>query len=83
MEATSNPEPLFGGSSSQLESPVSRNNLVDLLCDNQFLSLVPNSFVWLMKAQNAADEAKARFEHIDGDHLKLFNVYHAYKQNSN
>lgn len=27
-----------------------------------------------------ADEAKMRFAHIDGDHLTLLNVYHAYKQ---
>ena len=27
-----------------------------------------------------ADEAKARFAHVDGDHLSLLNVYHAYKQ---
>lgn len=32
-------------------------------------------------AQKAADEAKARFSHIDGDHLTLLNVYHAFKQN--
>ncbi|KAK4594236.1 hypothetical protein RGQ29_018069 [Quercus rubra] len=31
---------------------------------------------------NSADEAKARFGHIDGDHLTLLNVYHAYKQNN-
>lgn len=55
---------------------------VGLLCDNQFLSLVPNCFVRPREAQKAADEAKARFGHIDGDHLTLLNVYHAYKQNS-
>lgn len=27
-----------------------------------------------------ADEAKMRFAHIDGDHLTLLNVYHAFKQ---
>jgi hypothetical protein len=27
-----------------------------------------------------ADEAKAQFAHVDGDHLSLLNVYHAYKQ---
>lgn len=31
-----------------------------------------------MKKQ--ADEAKMRFAHIDGDHLTLLNVYHAFKQ---
>ncbi|CAL5357718.1 unnamed protein product [Camellia sinensis] len=34
------------------------------------------------EAQKAANEAKARFGHIDGDHLTLLNVYHAYKQNN-
>ena len=29
---------------------------------------------------NSADEAKMKFAHIDGDHLTLLNVYHAYKQ---
>lgn len=53
-----------------------------LLCDNPIFSLVPNCFVRPREAQKAADEAKARFGHIDGDHLTLLNVYHAYKQNS-
>lgn len=55
---------------------------VGLVCDNNFLSLVPNCFLRPREAQKAADEAKARFGHIDGDHLTLLNVYHAYKQNS-
>ncbi|KAH9311828.1 hypothetical protein KI387_026863, partial [Taxus chinensis] len=42
----------------------------------------PNCFLRPREAQKAADEAKARFSHIDGDHLTLLNVYHAYKQNS-
>lgn len=41
---------------------------------------VPNVFVRPREAMKAADEAKARFSHIDGDHLTLLNVYHAYKQ---
>ncbi|KAF5936673.1 hypothetical protein HYC85_024179 [Camellia sinensis] len=44
-------------------------------------SLVPHCIIWPKEAQKAADEAKARFGHIDGDHLTLLNVYHAYKQN--
>ncbi|KAJ1393375.1 P-loop containing nucleoside triphosphate hydrolase [Sesbania bispinosa] len=44
--------------------------------------LIPNCFVRPREAQKAADEAKARFGHIDGDHLTLLNVYHAYKQNN-
>ncbi|CAI9785571.1 unnamed protein product [Fraxinus pennsylvanica] len=35
----------------------------------------------LGRLKKAADEAKARFGHIDGDHLTLLNVYHAHKQN--
>jgi hypothetical protein len=31
-------------------------------------------------AKKAADEAKGKFAHIDGDHLTLLNVYHAFKQ---
>jgi pre-mRNA-splicing factor ATP-dependent RNA helicase DHX15/PRP43 len=33
------------------------------------------------EAAKAADEAKAQFAHIDGDHLTLLNAYYAYKQN--
>ncbi|KAL8170369.1 hypothetical protein V2J09_022173 [Rumex salicifolius] len=58
----------------------------DFNCSNEILSLsamlsAPNCFVRPREAQKAADEAKARFGHIDGDHLTLLNVYHAYKQN--
>ncbi|WJX39018.1 RNA helicase [Trifolium repens] len=44
--------------------------------------LIPNCFIRPREATKAADEAKARFGHIDGDHLTLLNVYHAYKQNN-
>ncbi|BDA46331.1 Pre-mRNA-splicing factor ATP-dependent RNA helicase DHX15 [Coccomyxa sp. Obi] len=55
-------------------------------CSNEILSIaamlsVPNVFLRPREAAKAADEAKARFAHIDGDHLTLLNVYHAYKQN--
>ena len=40
----------------------------------------PQCFVRPRDNQKAADEAKAKFTHIDGDHLTLLNVYHAYKQ---
>lgn len=55
-------------------------------CSNEILSIaamlsVPNVFMRPREAAKAADEAKARFAHIDGDHLTLLNVYHAYKQN--
>ena len=56
-------------------------------CSNEVLSItallsVPNVFVRPRDAMRAADEAKARFAHVDGDHLTLLNVYHAYKQNN-
>jgi pre-mRNA-splicing factor ATP-dependent RNA helicase DHX15/PRP43 len=56
-----------------------------LKCSNEVLSLtamlsVPQVFMRPREAQKAADEAKARFAHIDGDHLTLLNVYHAWKQ---
>ncbi|TNN62300.1 Pre-mRNA-splicing factor ATP-dependent RNA helicase DHX15 [Liparis tanakae] len=38
-------------------------------------------FVRPTEAKKAADESKMRFAHIDGDHLTLLNVYHAFKQN--
>lgn len=34
-----------------------------------------------IEAKKQADEAKMRFAHIDGDHLTMLNVYHAFKQN--
>lgn len=33
------------------------------------------------EAAKAADEAKRKFNHTDGDHLTLLNAYHAYKLN--
>lgn len=56
-------------------------------CSNEILSIaamlsVPNVFVRPKEAMKAADEAKAKFAHMDGDHLTLLNVYHAYKQNN-
>eukprot|EP00887_Chlorella_sp_A99_P003973 scaffold11.g3973.t1 len=54
-------------------------------CSNEVLSIaamlsVPLVFVRPREAAKAADDAKQRFAHIDGDHLTLLNVYHAYKQ---
>ena len=48
----------------------------------KFFSLpsVPQVFLRPNEAKKAADEAKMKFAHIDGDHLTLLNVYHAYKQ---
>lgn len=55
-------------------------------CSNEILSIVamlntPNPFMRPREAARQADEAKARFSHVDGDHLTLLNVYHAYKNN--
>jgi len=55
-------------------------------CSNEILSItamlsVPQCFLRPKEAQRAADEAKARFAHLDGDHLTLLNVYHAFKKN--
>lgn len=41
---------------------------------------VQQCFVRPNEAKKAADDAKMRFAHIDGDHLTLLNVYHAFKQ---
>ena len=54
-------------------------------CSNEIVSIcamlsVPNPFLRPRESQKAADEAKARFAHIDGDHLTLLNAYHAFKQ---
>merc|ERR1712166_1495447 len=57
-----------------------------LNCSNEILSITamlntPNPFMRPRENQRAADEAKPRFNHIDGDHLSLLNVYHAWKNN--
>jgi len=56
-------------------------------CSNEILSIVsmlsvPHVFLRPPEARKAADEAKDRFAHIDGDHLSLLNVFHAWKQNN-
>eukprot|EP00931_Biecheleriopsis_adriatica_P011948 TRINITY_DN113045_c0_g1_i1.p1 TRINITY_DN113045_c0_g1~~TRINITY_DN113045_c0_g1_i1.p1 ORF type:complete len:710 (-),score=160.11 TRINITY_DN113045_c0_g1_i1:113-2242(-) len=54
-------------------------------CSNEILSIaamlsVPNVFVRPKEFAKEADDAKQRFTHLDGDHLTLLNVFHAYKQ---
>jgi len=54
-------------------------------CSNEILSIaamlsVPMVFVRPKECVREADEAKNRFSHLDGDHLTLLNVFHAYKQ---
>lgn len=56
-------------------------------CSNEILTIasmlsVPTVFMRPKEAQKASDEAKSRFIHIDGDHLTLLNVFHAWKQNN-
>ncbi|CAH8580851.1 unnamed protein product [Schistosoma margrebowiei] len=58
----------------------------DYNCSNEILSItsmlsVPQCFVRPADSKKTADEAKMRFAHIDGDHLTMLNVYHAFKQN--
>lgn len=56
-------------------------------CSNEILSItamlsVPQAFVRPNEMKKQADEAKMRFAHIDGDHLTLLNVFHAFKQSN-
>lgn len=58
----------------------------DYNCSNEALSItamlsVPQCFVRPNDQKRLADEAKQRFAHVDGDHLTLLNVYHAFKSN--
>lgn len=58
----------------------------DYNCSNEILSIVamlsvPQCFVRPNEQKKAADDAKLRFAHVDGDHLTLLNVYHAFKAN--
>ncbi|KAL1242429.1 ATP-dependent RNA helicase [Trichinella spiralis] len=58
----------------------------DYNCSNEILTItamlsVPQCFIRPPEARKAADEAKMRYAHIDGDHLTLLNLYHAFKQN--
>eukprot|EP00056_Hartaetosiga_gracilis_P013365 m.220646 g.220646 ORF g.220646 m.220646 type:complete len:717 (-) comp13835_c0_seq1:846-2996(-) len=57
----------------------------DFKCSTEVLSItamlsVPPCFVRPNNAKREADAAKQNFAHIDGDHLTMLNVYHAYKQ---
>ncbi|KRX23139.1 putative pre-mRNA-splicing factor ATP-dependent RNA helicase DHX15 [Trichinella nelsoni] len=57
----------------------------DYNCSNEILTItamlsVPQCFIRPPEARKAADEAKMRYAHIDGDHLTLLNLYHAFKQ---
>ncbi|CAI5745478.1 unnamed protein product [Peronospora destructor] len=43
---------------------------------------VQEPFIRPKNDAKAANEAKANFAHVDGDHLTLLNVFHAYKLNN-
>ncbi|SPQ99203.1 unnamed protein product (mitochondrion) [Plasmodiophora brassicae] len=54
-------------------------------CSNEVLSIIamlsgPNVFLRPKSARTEADDAKSQFAHVDGDHLTLLNVYHAYME---
>jgi pre-mRNA-splicing factor ATP-dependent RNA helicase DHX15/PRP43 len=56
-------------------------------CSNEIVSIaallsVPQIFMRPREAQRQADEAKAAFQHADGDHLTLLNAYYAWKSNN-
>jgi pre-mRNA-splicing factor ATP-dependent RNA helicase DHX15/PRP43 len=56
-------------------------------CSNEIVTIatmlsVPTVIVRPREAQKAADDAKARFIHGDGDHLMLLKIFHAWKQNN-
>ena len=53
-------------------------------CSNEAVSIVamlsvPNVFMRPAEGRKQADAAHQQFAHVDGDHLTLLNVYHAYK----
>ncbi|KAJ3352117.1 hypothetical protein HDU83_008300 [Entophlyctis luteolus] len=55
-------------------------------CSNEILTIVamlsvPNPYIRPNDQRKQADEAKAEFNHEDGDHLTLLNTYYAYKEN--
>uniref|UniRef100_A0A6A7FXD4 RNA helicase n=1 Tax=Hirondellea gigas TaxID=1518452 RepID=A0A6A7FXD4_9CRUS len=55
-------------------------------CSNEILSIVsllsvPRIFMRPPDKKAQADQAHEKFSHIDGDHLTMLNVYHAFKAN--
>jgi len=59
----------------------------DFKCCNEVLTIAamlsaPMVFVMPEGAKEDADAERKKFIHIDGDHLTLLNVFHAYKQHT-
>lgn len=56
-------------------------------CSNEIVTIVamlsvPQCFIRPRDDQQRADAAKAKFNHLDGDHLTMLNAFHAFKQNA-
>eukprot|EP00755_Sulcionema_specki_P010927 Sspe_Gene.711::Locus_244_Transcript_1_1_Confidence_1.000_Length_2262::g.711::m.711/K12820/DHX15, PRP43; pre-mRNA-splicing factor ATP-dependent RNA helicase DHX15/PRP43 len=59
---------------------------VNFSCTNEMCTIaallsVPQIFMRPREAQREANEAKAQFNHMDGDHITLMNAYHAFVAN--
>ncbi|EAL64818.1 DEAD/DEAH box helicase [Dictyostelium discoideum AX4] len=55
-------------------------------CSNEILTIAamlsaPNCFMRPKDNRIEADSAKKSFDHFDGDHLTMLNVYHSFKKN--
>ncbi|KAK6352748.1 DEAH-box ATP-dependent RNA helicase prp43 [Orbilia brochopaga] len=53
-------------------------------CPSEILSItallsVPQIFIRPTNRRKEADQAKAQFAHLDGDHITMLNVYHVFK----
>ncbi|ROT43449.1 pre-mRNA-splicing factor ATP-dependent RNA helicase PRP43 [Sodiomyces alkalinus F11] len=60
----------------------------EFYCSNEILSItallsVPQIWVRPASSRRRADEMKAHFAHVEGDHLTLLNAYHAFKGQMN
>ena len=85
---TKSPDPKSHASTSVVAASAAHSATLESTehrCSNEIVSIVallsvPQIFMRPKEAAKAADEAKAQFAHVDGDHLTLLNAYHAYKQ---
>lgn len=61
------------------------NSIILLSCKLHlqiYFFAVPSCFLRPMEAVKAADNARKKLCHMDGDHLTLLNVYNEYIRNS-